>query len=71
MGHNQVQKDPLYLEEKEFVGVKLEGEGGPYEISKNSIQLSPKEEVNSGGYRPRREASRFIATALLLKETFF
>ena len=71
MGHNQVQKDPLYLEENEFVGVKLEAEGGPYGISKNSIQLSLKEEVNSGGYRPRREASRFIATALLLKETFF
>jgi len=30
-------KDPLYLEEKEFVGDKLpcvEGEGSPYEISK-------------------------------------
>ena len=39
MGHSQVQKDPLYLEEKEFVGVKLppgEGEGSPYEMSKNT-----------------------------------
>ena len=28
------------------------------------IQLSPKGEVNSGGYIPRREASRYISTAL-------
>ena len=30
----------------------------------NSIQLSPEGEVNSGGYIPRREASRYISTAL-------
>ena len=29
-----------------------------------NIQLSPEGEVNSGGYIPRREASRFISTAL-------
>ena len=28
------------------------------------IQLSPEGEVNSGGYIPRREASRYISTAL-------
>ena len=28
------------------------------------IQLSPEGEVNSGGYIPRREASRDISTAL-------
>ena len=28
------------------------------------IQLSPEGEVNSGGYIPRREASRYICTAL-------
>jgi len=27
-------------------------------------QLSPEGEVNSGGYTPRREASRYISTAL-------
>ena len=31
----------------------------------HSIQLSPEGEVNSGGYIPRREASRYISTALL------
>ena len=31
---------------------------------KNIIQLSPEGEVNSGGYIPRREASRYISTAL-------
>ena len=30
----------------------------------DSIQLSPEGEVNSGGYIPRREASRYISTAL-------
>ena len=30
----------------------------------NNIQLSPEGEVNSGGYIPRREASRYISTAL-------
>ena len=29
-----------------------------------SIQLFPEGEVNSGGYIPRREASRYISTAL-------
>jgi len=29
-----------------------------------NIQLSPEEEVNSGGYIPRRETSRYISTAL-------
>jgi len=29
-----------------------------------NIQLSPEGEVNSGGYIPRREASRYISTAL-------
>ena len=33
-------------------------------LSWNNIQLSPEGEVNSGGYIPRREASRYIATAL-------
>ena len=28
----------------------------------NIIQLSPEGEVNSGGYIPRREASRYIST---------
>ena len=28
------------------------------------IQLSPEGEVNSGGYIPRREASRYISTVL-------
>ena len=31
---------------------------------KYNIQLSPEGEVNSGGYIPRREASRYISTAL-------
>ena len=31
---------------------------------KNIIQLSSEGEVNSGGYIPRREASRYISTAL-------
>ena len=30
----------------------------------NSRQLSPEGEVNSGGYIPRREAWRYISTAL-------
>jgi len=30
----------------------------------NNMQLSPEGEVNSGGYIPRREASRYISTAL-------
>ena len=30
----------------------------------DNIQLSPEGEVNSGGYIPRREASRYISTAL-------
>ena len=30
----------------------------------NNIQLFPEGEVNSGGYIPRREASRYISTAL-------
>ena len=30
----------------------------------DSIQLSPEGEVNCGGYIPRREASRYISTAL-------
>ena len=34
--------------------------GLPY----NNIQLSPEGEVNSGGYISRREASRYISTAL-------
>ena len=29
-----------------------------------NIQLSPEGKVNGGGYIPRREASRYIATAL-------
>ena len=29
----------------------------------NNIQLFPEGEVNSGGYIPRREASRYISTA--------
>ena len=33
-------------------------------INNNNIQLSPEGEVNSGGYIPRREASRYIFTAL-------
>ena len=33
-------------------------------VTSNSIQLSPEGEVNSGGYIPRREASRYISTAL-------
>ena len=36
------------------------GAGG----GENIIQLSPEGEVNSGGYIPRREASRYISTAL-------
>ena len=32
--------------------------------SMHIIQLSPEGEVNSGGYIPRREASRYISTAL-------
>ena len=28
------------------------------------IQLSPEGEVNSGGYIPRREVSRYISTTL-------
>ena len=30
----------------------------------NNIQVSPEGEVNSGGYIPRRESSRYIFTAL-------
>ena len=30
----------------------------------NNIQLSPEGEVNTGGYIPRREAPRYISTAL-------
>ena len=36
----------------------------PGRTQSNIIQLSPQGEVNSGGYIPRREASRFISTAL-------
>ena len=32
--------------------------------AQNNIQLFPEGEVNSGGYIPRREASRYISTAL-------
>ena len=32
-------------------------------IVPNNIQLSNEEEVNSGGYIARREASRYISTA--------
>ena len=35
-----------------------------YDGMVNNIQLSPEGEVNSGGYIPRREASRYISTAL-------
>ena len=35
-----------------------------YQGHTNNIQLSPKGEVNSGGYIPRCEASRYISTAL-------
>ena len=41
--------------------LKLKVVGGGTE---NSIQLSPEGEVNSGGYIPRREALRYISTAL-------
>ena len=34
-------------------------------FSMNNIQLSPEGEVNSGGYIPRREASRYISMAPL------
>ena len=37
---------------------------GPFEKGENKIQLSPEGEVNSGGYKPRRKASRYISTAL-------
>ena len=30
----------------------------------DDIQLSPEGEVNSGGYTPRREASRYISSTL-------
>ena len=30
----------------------------------SNIQLSPEGEVNSGGYIPRREGSRYISTSL-------
>ena len=33
-------------------------------MSFTNKQLSPEGEVNSGGYIPRREASRYISTAL-------
>ena len=33
-------------------------------IYSNNIQLFPEGEVNSGGYIPRCEASRYISTAL-------
>ena len=33
-------------------------------IGNDNIQLPPEGEVNSGGYIPRREASRYISTAL-------
>ena len=32
-------------------------------VNRDSIQLSPEGEVNSGGYMLRREASRYISTA--------
>ena len=35
-----------------------------YQGHTNNIQLSPEGEVNSGEYIPRREASRYISTAL-------
>ena len=35
-----------------------------HQNNNNNIQLSPEGEVNSGGYIPRREASRYISTAL-------
>ena len=38
------------------------------------IQLFPEGEVNSGGYIPRREASRYISTALhrpCFRQTFY
>ena len=34
------------------------------QIVLDSVQLTPEGEVNSSGYIPRREASRYISTAL-------
>ena len=35
-----------------------------YQGHTNNIQLSPEGKMNSGGYIPRCEASRYISTAL-------
>ena len=43
--------------------VKKGSPGKSFKASYN-IQLSPEGEVNSGGYIPRCEASRYISTAL-------
>ena len=42
---------------------KLQHDFDPQKIP-NTIQLSPEGEVSSGGYIPRREASRYTSTAL-------
>ena len=43
----------------------VSGEFGDHDPRTCSIQLSPEGEVNSGGYIPRREASRYISTTIL------
>ena len=40
------------------------GGGNVRYVEVNNIQLCPIREVNSGGYIPRREASRQISTTL-------
>ena len=50
-----------------LMGLDVHDVGGfPQVLFKVNIQLSPKGEVNSGGYNiiPRREASSYISTAL-------
>ena len=56
-----LQVDKVYLE---FIGNASRYIHTHYAFAIAFIQLFPEGEVNSGGYIPRREASRYISTAL-------
>ena len=60
---HHILQDYFYQEYSNFV-IKMAFLVVVRNIPDASIQLSPAGEVNSGGYIPRREASRYISTAL-------
>ena len=57
-----IPKKSSELSLKTRFSLSFKGQATKYTIV--NIQLSPEEEVNSGGYIPRRKASRYISTAL-------